>query len=141
MLAAALFVLAQAAPAPARPSPVPTTPAATPAISPERADARCLAAFGMLASNQQADVQKASQMGALYFYGKLLGRNPGVNLSTAMLEAARAVAPDVRGELTRCGGELQKSGEAMQAVGSSMTGAAPAPRPMPSPTPTARPRR
>ena len=133
---AALFALAQAATAPP-PIYVPTP------VSPERADARCLAAFGMLASDPKPDVQRASQMGALFFYGKVLGRNPRVDLKAAMLEAAAMPAAQMQGELQRCGGELQRSGEAMQSVGTALAGSAPAatPAPRPTPAPTPRPRR
>ena len=124
---AALFALAQAA---ATPAPV-TAP-----ISPERADARCLAAFGMLASDPKPDVQRASQMGALFFYGKILGRNPRIDLKGVMLEAATMPAAQLQGELQRCGGELQRSGEAMQSVGAALAGSAPAAAPSPRPTPT-----
>jgi hypothetical protein len=134
MFAAALFALVQAAASPAA-APVP--------VSPERADARCLAAFGMLATDTKADVQRASQMGALFFYGKLVGRNPRVDLKAVMLDAAQTVGPRIQGELQRCGGELQRSGEAMQAVGTALVGSAPAAKPTPEPsaTPTARSRR
>ncbi|MDB5696625.1 MAG: hypothetical protein JWN21_2168 [Sphingomonas bacterium] len=135
MIAATLLMLAQATA-----TPVPA-PMAAP-VSPERGDARCLAAFGLLANDPKPDVQRASQMGALFFYGKLLGRNPRIDLRAAMTEAAAIAGPQVKAELQRCGGELQRSGEAMQAVGAALAGTAPratpTPRPTPSPTATRR---
>lgn len=116
-----------AAQASATPTPAPLTPQA--------ADARCVAAFGIMGSDAKEEVQRASQLGALYFYGKLVGRDPGIDLKAAMLAAATAVAPNPKPEVLRCGAELQKSGEAMQAVGASI-GAAPA---APAPAPAAKP--
>ena len=60
MFAAALFTLLQATATPA-PAPAPAP------VSPERADARCLAAFGMLATDSKPDVQRASQMARCSF--------------------------------------------------------------------------
>lgn len=105
---AALLLLAQAA------------PAAT--VTPEQADARCLAAFAAMGSSDREDLQRATQLGALYFYGKLLGRNPGVDLQTVLTGAVAAVGKDFRPELTRCGGELERSGRAMRAAGQAMGG-------------------
>lgn len=105
---AALLLLAQAAPAAA--------------VTPEQADARCIAAFATMASSGKDPVQRAAQLGALYFYGKLIGRNPQLDLQTAMTAAAKAVGGNPRPELTRCGGELEQSGRAMQAVGQAMGG-------------------
>lgn len=110
---AALLLLAQAA------------PAAT--VTPEQADARCIAVFAAMASSDKEEMQRAAQLGGLYFYGKLLGRNPGLDLQATMTAAATAVKGDIRPELTRCGGELERSGRAMQAAGQAMgSGTAPA---------------
>lgn len=109
-------------------------------LPPERADARCLAAFGMLVNQSDETVQRAGQLGAVYFYGKLLGRNPGIDLRTAIEAAAKAVGPNAKAELTRCGSELDRAGTTMQAVGSAMA-PEPALTPAPSPSPTGRPRR
>ena len=124
MLAVLALLAAQAA-APAPPGP-------------ERADARCLAALGALASSDKEEAQRAAQLGALYFYGKLLGRNPGIALQAALTEAATAVTPNPRAELARCGQELQRSGSALQAVGAAMRDGAPAAPLTPSPAPTPR---
>ena len=121
---AALLILAQAAPA-----------AAAVPLTPERADARCLAAFASLASGTDAGVQRASQLGALYFYGKLVGRNPGLDLKAAMLDASRMVALNTRSELQRCGEEMERSGQALIAVGNALGPNAPAPSATPTPLP------
>ena len=109
----ALLLLAQAAPA-------------APAPSPAQADARCIVAFGSMAGSDTEEVQRAAQLGALYFYGKLLGREPAVDLKAAMTAAATAVTANVRPELLRCGTELQRSGEALRAVGQALQNDPPA---------------
>ena len=134
MIAATLLLLAQAAPAAA---PV------TPPVSPQVADARCVAAFGILGTDAKDDVVRAAQMGALFFYGKLLGRDPAIDLPAAMVAATGSARGNQKAELARCGAELQRSGEAMQAVGQAMSDAGPPPAatPVPAPTPLPAPTR
>lgn len=112
----ALLVLLQAA---ATPAPAPTqatpAPAATPA-SPEQADERCLAAFSDLASRPGTD-GAAGRYGLFFFYGRLLGRNPALDLSAALPAAARAIG-DGKAELARCGRELSAAGQGLAAIGS-----------------------
>ena len=123
---AALLILAQAA---------------TAAPSTEQADARCVAAFGAMATSDMAETQRAAQMGALYFYGKLVGRRPGVELKHVLLDATGAVAANPKVELTRCGSELQQAGLTMQAAGEAIAKEAGAtPRPEATPTPRSAPR-
>ena len=98
-------------------------------VTPEQADARCLTAMGALASSDKEEAQRAAQLAALYFYGKLLGRNPGIALQSVLTEAATAVAPDPKPVLARCGEELKQSGLALQTVGAAIRdGAAAAPK-------------
>lgn len=128
---AALLILAQAA---------------TAAPSTEQADARCVAAFGAMATSDVPDTQRAAQMGALYFYGKLVGRRPGVELKRVLLDATQAVSASPKAELTRCGSELQQAGLTMQAAGEAIAkeaGATPRPgaTPTPKPSPTSKARR
>jgi hypothetical protein len=119
MIAAALLALALSAPPPQSAAPLPVA----------QADARCLAAFSILANRQGTEVQRAAQLGALFFYGKLRGRDPGGDLKTLLTQAATAVGANGEAELRRCGEELRTAGEAMQTVGSAMTAPTPAPTP------------
>ena len=111
----ALLFLAQAA-----------APAAT---APAQADARCLAVLGAIADSDQPELQRAAQLGALYFFGKLLGRDPAIDLKAAISEAARSVIANPRPEILRCGAELKASGEALKAVGQSLHDVPPPPLP------------
>ncbi len=122
LLAALVLTMPQTAvpatPAPmATPTPLPA-PVATPSV--EESDTRCLAAFAMLVSASNAQTAQAAKLGSLFFYGKLVGRNPAIDLSAALVRAAGAVAVDNRSELTRCSSELQAAGGAMTAAGSRM---------------------
>lgn len=140
MLAATLLLLAQAAPAartPAAPipaAPTPATPSLATAVSPQTADARCMAAFSVLGTDAKTpEILRAAQMGALFFYGKVLGRNPAINLPATMIDAMRTARATQKAELARCGAELQRSGEAMQVVGQATGEAGPALAPAPAP--------
>ncbi|WP_375380663.1 hypothetical protein [uncultured Sphingomonas sp.] len=111
--AAALLalILLQAAPMPA---PVPT-PAPPPAVSPDVADERCLAAFAYLAGDpaQTSAVAQANRYGTLFFYGKLMGRNPGIDLGASLRTVANDIAAQMDAETARCRREVEAAGHAM----------------------------
>ena len=123
LLAALVLTMPQTA-VPATPAPT-STPAPAPVVAPsaEESDARCLAAFAMLVSATNAQTAQAAKLGSLFFYGKLVGRNPTIELSAALARAATAVSADSRTDLTRCSGELQAAGGAMTAAGSRLSAA------------------
>lgn len=129
-LTLASLLLAQAAPA-TTPSPA---PAASVQAGNEATDTRCLVAFAAIGSQQLTPAQaEAAKLGALYFYGRLVGRNPRIDLAAAMRGAAKPVETQLRPELTRCGGELGAAGGAMQAASRSLaTPAAETPPPTPA---------
>jgi hypothetical protein len=117
---AALALLAQATPAASpHPSPTPSAQPALPPGTPEEQDERCLAAFAYLAG-QGGDAAEAGKTGAMFFYGKLAGRHPGIDLAGAMRTAAARIAATIRPELLRCSGELQAAGQAMTAAGGAL---------------------
>lgn len=94
---------------------------AAPAMAPaDTADAQCLAVFAMLASGENADLQKAGSIGALYFTGKIVGRAPDADVEGML----RAVVADAKKNsaayLQRCGAELQKTGDKMTAAGNAL---------------------
>lgn len=113
------------APAPAQSAPATPLPVGTP----EEQDQRCLAAFAYLAG-QGGDAAEAGKIGSMFFYGKLLGRHPAIDLARGMRAAAGQIAPLLRPELLRCSGELQAAGQAMTTAGDALKGttAQPAPR-------------
>jgi hypothetical protein len=133
LLAATL--LAQATPGQTRPTPTtPTPPAPAGPVGPttEASDGRCLLAFAAIGSNGTPEQQNAARLGALYFYGKLVGRNPRLDLVPLMRSSATAVQAQAQAEITRCGNELQSAGAAMQAAGTAMNGDKPAPSASPT---------
>lgn len=108
------------------PAPLPTAAVATP----EQQDERCLAAFAYLAG-REGEAGQAGRTGAMFFYGKLVGRDASVDLAGALRTAAGAIADRIQPELIRCSGELQAAGQAMHVVGQALAGV-----PAPSNTPT-----
>jgi hypothetical protein len=96
-----------------------------PALTPERADLRCLAALASITpGDSDQDRANGMQIGALYFAGKILGRNPGIDLTAALTSELAAVGSDkmLQGELQRCAAELQAAGDKLIATGSAMQG-------------------
>lgn len=117
MLTLFAAIALQAAPAPRAvppPAPIPVGPTS------EASDGRCLIAFATIGSNGTPEQQNAARLGALYFYGKLVGRNPRLDLVSLMKSSAAAVQASAQTEITRCGGELQSAGSAMQAAGNAL---------------------
>ncbi|MEO7691822.1 MAG: hypothetical protein ABIS51_21240 [Sphingomonas sp.] len=86
----------------------------------EASDARCLVAFAALASQDDPAIKQAAQTGSMIFVGKLLGRNPSIDLETAMRKAVTDIGTNMRAETQRCGGEMQAIGTAMSRAGEAM---------------------
>lgn len=100
---AALLMLAQAV--------------APPPVSTEQADARCMAAFALLANTDQPAQKQAATLGVLYYYAKVLGRRPGFDLKSVITSGFRANGANASAELGRCTDEVRAAGERMVAVG------------------------
>lgn len=103
-------------PAPA----VPSVPAA--ALTPEQQDARCLFAYAYLGGRPGQTVE-AARIGVFFFYGKLLSRNPALDLTGVLRAAASAVGEDVSPELIRCGAEVTAAAGAMTRANGALRGA------------------
>ena len=95
----------------------PTTAVFKPA---DIADGQCLVAFGLIANSKDQQVVQAGTLGSIYFYGKLVGRNPSVDVASLMRSVGPGVTKDPSPQLTRCGDELSKSGDALTAVGKTL---------------------
>jgi hypothetical protein len=91
-----------------------------PAAATAGQDALCLAAFAMLAADPK--LKDAGTMGSIYFMGKLLGRDPAIDLKATMTRTV----PQLEGkgrletETKRCAAELQAIGSYMQQVGGAL---------------------
>ena len=86
------------------------------------ADARCLAVFALMADGSEPAIKQAGAFGTIYFVGKLVGRNPKIDLEAIL----RAGAPDAEKNITSyrqtCGAELQAVGQKMTIAGQSLSG-------------------
>ena len=96
--------------------------AAAPADNAALADAQCLVAFGQLGASEDAATRQAGMIGANYFLGRLDGRAANADLRALLKQAGEAMkAADLKPALTRCGTLLQQRGEALQAIGRSLS--------------------
>jgi hypothetical protein len=96
--------------------------AADPAPAP---DLRCLAVASVLASNSDPNVKNAGVMAALYYLGKLDGRDPGLDLETRLRQEVTQLSPqEIQSETLRCGAELAARGKTMNEIGLRLQGLA-----------------
>lgn len=86
----------------------------------ELADGQCLAAFGLVANSKDQQLVQAGTLGSIYFYGKLVGRNPSVDVASLLRSVGPGVTKDPSPQLKRCGDELAKSGDALTAVSKTL---------------------
>ncbi|WP_375397755.1 hypothetical protein [uncultured Sphingomonas sp.] len=104
---------------------------ASPAVdmTAEDADSRCLAAFALVAARKPdagsadpnaAKAIEAGKIGAIYFTGKLLGRNPQIDLEAAMRRVMPALTPVLTDETRRCAVDLQNAGLKLVSVGNAL---------------------
>lgn len=85
-------------------------------------DVRCLVVSAvLLSSTKEKSIGTAATMSALYFMGRLDGRDPELDLEGQVTDAALTMTPaDIKDEAMRCGKELQARGEAISAIGARM---------------------
>jgi len=91
-------------------------------------DVRCLVALSRLAevneqTRQLSDqaVQTTMLLGTMYYMGKLEGRDPRLNVESAMVEqAGRMNLQQLQSEFMRCGGELQSVGKKWDEIGQNL---------------------
>jgi hypothetical protein len=114
---------------------LPLTLAATPAASAtiyspaDIADARCMAVFAVMADGSEPTAKQAGVMGMIYFVGKLVGRNPTVDLEAILRSVAPDAAKDAATYLPTCGAELQTVGHKMTVAGEALSGNSSSPIP------------
>lgn len=91
--------------------------AARPAPATAAQDASCLALFASIAA--EPATKDAGAAGALYFTGKLLGRDPAIDLGATLAVAAPMLTDNARvaTEGKRCGAELEAISDTLKAAG------------------------
>lgn len=94
----------------------------------EAGDARCLAAISIIIAVGGAEEAKRLTPVAIYFVGKLYGRNPAIDLTATLKRSlANATEADLRAAVPGCAAELGRAGEAMKSAGAAI-GAASKPK-------------
>jgi hypothetical protein len=93
------------------------------AISPESAaDVRCFISAVSLLQSPNNNIRAAAQASALYFLGKLDGRETSMDIENVILAEARKMTPtQLATETTMCGKELSARGAAINAIGQKLT--------------------
>jgi hypothetical protein len=92
----------------------------SPTSAAEDADARCLGVFSLEADSDDKASQDNGKVGAVYFAGKLRGRNPAVDFETMLRRAIPALEASLASEKVRCFTELRAVGTAMAAAGNAL---------------------
>ena len=84
-------------------------------------DLRCLLLVSELVGSGNAEQKESGTKAALYFAGKLLGREPGLDLTAAAkIEIVAMGTFDRQAGYQRCGAELKLTGEKLQAAGAAL---------------------
>ncbi|WP_174297403.1 hypothetical protein [Sphingomonas bacterium] len=117
-IALSLLAAVQAGSPATPPGAAPPATAPPVALSPEAADERCLAAFAYLAGEPGQGAQ-TSRYGTLFFYGKLMGRDPGTDLGAGLRRVVADIAGHMQPEIVRCSQEVEAAGHAMAAAGTA----------------------
>lgn len=103
--------------------------AQTPLVAPATAriattrtdDLRCLLLMSDLVASGTAEQKDAGTKAALYFTGKLLGREPGLDLAAvAKTEIVAMETYDRQAGYQRCGAELKLTGVKLQAASAAL---------------------
>jgi hypothetical protein len=84
-------------------------------------DARCFfAAISLIRSGDKA-TQAAATSSAMYYLGRLDGREPGLDLEALILDVARRFSPsEIFSESQRCGHQLSARGQVVSAIGAKL---------------------
>jgi hypothetical protein len=86
-----------------------------------RADVRCVVVSLRIMELQDPTLQKAGYMSSLYFFGRLDGASPSLDLEEQIMKELTIMTPDdYKTEAVRCGGELTARGQAMQKIGANL---------------------
>ena len=106
------------------------------APSPTTEDARCLLAMVALSNSTDANQQRIGQSGAVFFAGRIMGREPTFAFTRLKAIAATMNAQTAQTDLQqRCGPLFNKSMKDLESALAPPASAAPRPPPAPPPAP------
>ncbi len=92
-------------------------------LSRQELDLRC-AAVGLAlagAPNAPVEQQTGGTMIAIYYIGRVEGRDPNINLEDALFELSQRVSmADLDNERPRCGAEFQATGQRLVTMGANL---------------------
>lgn len=84
-------------------------------------DVRCLVVAMKMASSSDQTTRSASAVLAYYYFGRVDGASPGLDLGAAIIDELSKMTPEVlQSEARRCGTELSKRGAALTAIGQDL---------------------
>lgn len=84
-------------------------------------DLQCLLAIAQMQGSSDPLTRTIGMMGAMFFAGKIFGAAPDIELQAALEKAARgARAEPVQVTLQRCGEEMERRGDQLQALGRNL---------------------
>ena len=97
--------------------------ASDPSLDAERtADIRCVLVGIRLSTVGNATQRSAGTMLALYFLGRLEGRNPGFDVENLVIKNAQVMTEsDYKAEAGRCGAALSEKGQQIAKIGTDMS--------------------
>ena len=88
------------------------------------ADAQCMTALALVASDKESGEAATAQVAMMYYMGRLDVRVPQAELRALLFKVAADLKPDGVGPtLRRCGALLQQRGAAYQEIGQAMVAA------------------
>ena len=84
-------------------------------------DVRCLVVSLEMASDQNATIKTSGTISAMYWFGRLDGRTPDLDLENRVLTEIAAMKPDdLKAEAVRCGAVLQARAKSMSEMGQDL---------------------
>ena len=85
-------------------------------------DLRCFLVLGQMAESGPADTRTQALTAAIYFLGRIDGRDPEFDLEArSESEGAALRGPDAEQLVQRCGAEMQRRGAEVTAIGQRIT--------------------
>ena len=85
------------------------------------ADLRCLVTSLSLTTSDDQTARTAGLLASLYYFGRLDGRAPNLDLENRMVaEIERMTPEEIRAEAPRCGSTMKDRGQALTAIGNHL---------------------